>query len=80
MHSPILAPLVALAAWSMVMWTWMYATRIPAIQNQKLRLDRNVPPRDLMNQLPPVVRWKADNYNHLMQGHANYVRLRGRAK
>jgi len=31
MHSPILAPLVALVLWSFVMWAWLYATRIPAI-------------------------------------------------
>ena len=31
MHSPILAPIVALAVWTMVMWTWMYATRLPAM-------------------------------------------------
>ena len=65
--SPILAPVVVLVAWSMVMWAWMYATRIPAISAMGLKLDREVPPRDLMNQLPPKVRWKADNYNHLME-------------
>ena len=27
----ILQPVVALAAWTMVMWLWMYATRIPAM-------------------------------------------------
>ena len=63
----ILQPVVALAAWSMVMWLWMYITRIPAISKMNLKLDRDVPPRDLMNQLPPSVRWKADNYNHLME-------------
>jgi hypothetical protein len=66
-HSPILAPVVALVAWSMVMWIWMYITRIPAIQKMNLALDPTVPPRDLMNRLPPEVRWKADNYNHLME-------------
>lgn len=67
MHSPILAPIVALVAWSMVMWTWMYITRIPAIQNMKMRLDRNAPRGEQMSQLPANVRWKADNYNHLME-------------
>jgi hypothetical protein len=67
MHQPILAPLLVLAAWTMVVWLWMYVTRIPAIQRQNLKLDPNVPPRELMNQLPPAVRWKADNYNHLME-------------
>ena len=27
----ILQPVVALAAWTMVMWVWMYATRLPAM-------------------------------------------------
>lgn len=66
-HSPILAPVVALVAWSMVMWVWLYITRIPAINRMGLKLDPGVPPRDLMNQLPANVRWKADNYNHLME-------------
>ncbi len=67
MHSPILAPVVALVVWSMIMWTWMYITRIPAIQKMRMRLDPNAPRGEQMNQLPPNVRWKADNYNHLME-------------
>ena len=67
MHSEILQPVVALLLWTFVMWAWMYATRIPAINKLKIPLDSDVPPRDLMNRLPPNVRWKADNYNHLME-------------
>ncbi len=66
-HSPILAPIVALVAWSMVMWTWMYVTRIPAIRNARMRLDSNAPRGEQMATLPASVRWKADNYNHLME-------------
>jgi hypothetical protein len=66
-HSPILAPVVALVAWSMVMWTWMYVTRIPAIQRAKMKLDPMAPRGEQMNTLPAPVRWKADNYNHLME-------------
>jgi hypothetical protein len=65
--SPMLGPVVVLVAWSLVMWMWMYATRLPAISRMKLKLDPNVPPKDLMAQLPARVRWKADNYNHLME-------------
>ena len=65
--SPIIAPVVALAAWTHVMWFWMYATRIPAIFAAKLRLDPNLPKGELMATLPPRVRWKADNYNHLFE-------------
>lgn len=67
MHFPILAPVVLLAAWTMVIWTWMYATRIPAIQRAKMRLDPEAPRGEQMASLPPRVRWKADNYNHLME-------------
>jgi hypothetical protein len=65
--SPIVAPVVALAAWTHVMWFWMYATRIPAIFAAKMKLDPNVPKGQLMATLPPRVRWKADNYNHLFE-------------
>lgn len=67
MHSQILAPVVALVGWSLVMWVWMYATRIPAMQKAKVVLDPTLPPKALTEGLPPRVRWKADNYNHLME-------------
>ena len=63
----ILQPVVALAAWTMVMWLWMYATRIPAMRAAKL--DPNELSKQgtgkLDNLLPPQVQWKAHNYNHL---------------
>ncbi|HEY0974749.1 MAG TPA: MAPEG family protein [Solimonas sp.] len=64
---PMLQPVVALVLWSMVMWGWMYATRIPAIQRARMKLDSDAPRGEQMSQLPPAVRWKADNYNHLME-------------
>ena len=67
MHSPLRAALVALVAWAMVMWAWMYATRLPAIFRSRMKLDPYAPRGEQMNQLPPEVRWKADNYNHLME-------------
>lgn len=66
-HSPILAPVAVLVAWSLIMWLWMYATRLPAISREKIPLDPAVSPKTLMEQLPPSTRWKADNYNHLME-------------
>jgi hypothetical protein len=65
--NPVVAPVVALAAWTHVMWFWMYATRIPAIFAAKMKLDPNLPKGQLMATLPPRVRWKADNYNHLFE-------------
>jgi hypothetical protein len=64
---PMLAPVIALAAWTMLIWAWMYATRIPAILAARMKLDSNAPRGEQMAQLPPRVRWKADNYNHLME-------------
>ena len=49
------------------MWFWLYATRIPAIFAAKIKLDPNLPRGQLMATLPPRVRWKADNYNHLFE-------------
>lgn len=65
--SPILATAVALVAWSFLIWAWMYATRIPAILRAKMRMDPRAPRGEQMATLPAEVRWKADNYNHLME-------------
>ena len=64
---PLLAPVIALVVWTVVMWGWMYATRIPAILRMRMRLDGNAPRGEHMATLPPRVRWKADNYNHLFE-------------
>jgi len=65
--SPILAPVVALVLWSFVMWAWLYATRIPAVTKGKVPLDPTRSKEEFDALLPPQVRWKADNYNHLME-------------
>jgi hypothetical protein len=65
----ILKPVVVLLAWTMVMWVWMYATRIPAIN----RLPKPTEPgadvgwtgAKLEQLIAPRVQWKAHNYNHL---------------
>src|SRR5688500_12306723 len=67
MHSPILTPVVMLAAWSMVIWAWMYVTRLPAIRRANMPLDSDAPRGEQMATLPPRVRWKAGNYNHVME-------------
>lgn len=63
----LLQPVMALVLWSFVMWAWMYATRIPAIVKARMVLDPMLPNGQQMATLPPQVRWKADNYNHLME-------------
>ncbi|MEL7680440.1 MAPEG family protein [Citromicrobium bathyomarinum] len=64
----ILQPVVALMIWTMIMWVWMYATRIPAMQkNPDIDANRLVGATgaSLRAMLPDRVNWKADNYNHL---------------
>lgn len=63
----MLLPVIALVAWTFVMWAWMYATRIPAIRRAGMKLDRAAPRGEQMASLPASARWKADNYNHLME-------------
>jgi hypothetical protein len=65
--SPILAPVVALVLWSFVMCAWLYATRIPALRKAGAPLDPTITAAQLAERVPPQVRWKADNYNHLME-------------
>lgn len=65
--SPILLPVMVLVAWSLVMWLWMYITRLPAMKQAGIKPDPEAPRGEQMNQLPASVRWKADNYNHLME-------------
>ena len=63
----LLQPVVALAAWTMLMWLWMYAVRIPAMNTAKVDPERLVsdPDSTLDRLLPAQVQWKAHNYNHL---------------
>ena len=63
----ILQPVVVLAGWTMAMWAWMYATRIPAMRVGNVDPDSlaNDPEARLDKLLPPQVQWKAHNYNHL---------------
>ena len=67
MNAPILAPIVVLCAWTMFIQAWMYSLRIPAILKLKLKMDPRVPGSELLRDIPPEVRWKADNYNNLME-------------
>ena len=61
----ILRPVVVLLAWTMVMWVWMYATRIPAMSKAGIKPDDARKTKGLDETLPPEVQWKAHNYNHL---------------
>ncbi|MET3665438.1 MAPEG family protein [Caulobacter sp. 1776] len=66
MQSSMVAPVMALVAWSLVIWLWMYIQRIPAMQKA------GVKPQDArfpgsLDILPATARQAADNYNHLME-------------
>ena len=63
----ILQPVVVLLGWTMVMWVWMYATRIPAMKRANVDIGklRGGTGADLKAIIPPQVQWKAENYNHL---------------
>ena len=65
----ILKPLAVLAMWTMVMWIWMYAVRIPAINKLPKPTtpgaDQGWTGAMLEGLLPREVQWKAHNYNHL---------------
>ena len=68
----LVAPVLALAAWSIVMEAWMYSLRIPLIQQLgregvvlDMRQPKSVRDKIFGELAPPLVRWKADNYNHL---------------
>ncbi|KAE8315071.1 fungal-specific transcription factor domain-containing protein [Aspergillus transmontanensis] len=63
--SALLAPVVALNIWTFVMEAWMYKTRIPIYS--KMNIKNTVTKRELDAMTPASVRWKADNYNHLME-------------
>jgi hypothetical protein len=58
---------MALVLWSFVMWAWLYATRIPALIKNKIVYDPYRPNEAFHAKLPAQVRWKADNYNNLME-------------
>jgi hypothetical protein len=65
----ILEPVAVLAAWTMLMWVWMYATRIPAInklpKDGSAGADQGWTSAKLEALLAPEIQWKAHNYNHL---------------
>jgi hypothetical protein len=71
MHSTILQPVIALAAWTMLVWIWMYVTRIPAMNRAGMDANGMVGSTgrslrdDLVAKGEVKASWVADNYNHL---------------
>jgi hypothetical protein len=63
--SPLLGPVVALVAWTIVMFVWMAAKRAPMLRG------RDIPDgsrgADLERAMPGKAHWPAHNYVHLME-------------
>lgn len=64
--SSILTPVLALICLTLLVWLWMYATRIPAMQKAGIQPQEGRHPGSL-DKLPSSARQVADNYNHLME-------------
>ena len=61
-----LMPVIVLVIWTLVVWVWMYSTRIPAMIKANVDPQQAVNPRGgWRDALPKHVNWVSDNYNHL---------------
>ncbi len=60
----MIAPVLALIAWTFVMWAWMYLKRIPAMQRERVDMAELTRTGKKL-ELPAEVARVADNYNHL---------------
>ncbi|HEX8302484.1 MAPEG family protein [Sphingomonas sp.] len=69
MHSEILAPIVALVAWTLVMMVWMIVVRLPAMKKAGIDLSkaRGGRPGALDGVLEEKAQWPAHNYIHLVE-------------
>lgn len=68
MPAALLLPAAVLVAWSLVVWIWMVATRVPAMQKARIHPEKAKHTRSAVyDVLPSEVRQVADNYNHLME-------------
>jgi hypothetical protein len=63
-EAAMLTPVLALIVWTLIVWMWMYATRIPAMSKAKIDPESAMHPGALSG-LPASARVVADNYNHL---------------
>jgi hypothetical protein len=69
-YSPILAPVVALVAWTLLVMFWMVATRFAAMRRKGISLKGRVGGRggtQLEGVIEDEVMWKAHNYMHLVE-------------
>lgn len=64
MVSPLLGPVVALVAWSLVMLVWLAIVRAPYVRG---KLPAGARGADLERDHPGKSNWPAHNYSHLME-------------
>ena len=70
MQAQILAPAATLVLWTLIMLTWMAATRLPPLFKQPGGLGAAKPGgrgQDLEGVLPDSINWKSHNYTHLVE-------------
>lgn len=64
-HNPLLGPVIALVAWSLVMLIWTMIARYPLLKG------RDIPDgargADLERAVPGSAHWPSHNYSHLME-------------
>jgi hypothetical protein len=68
--SPILGPVVALVAWTLLIMIWMMVTRFAAMRRKGISLKGRVGGRggvQLEGVVEDEVMWKAHNYMHLVE-------------
>lgn len=69
-YSPILAPVVALVAWTILVMLWMVVTRFAEFKRLGITPDK-IPNGargvDLEGRADPKVMWKSHNYTHLVE-------------
>ncbi|CBF74960.1 MAPEG family protein [Aspergillus nidulans FGSC A4] len=63
----LLRPILALNGWTLIMEIWMYATRVPAISRMRTPIDSTTTREEMNRNIPASVRWKADNFNNLLE-------------
>ena len=69
MTNPILAPVVALVAWSLLMFVWLVIARIQGMKgaNPAVLAKTGMRGVDLEGHVPDKAQWPSHNYNHLME-------------
>ena len=61
----LILPVLALVAWSILVWLWMIASRAAVMSREKIHPQKAVRTREFATT--GREQWVADNYNHLME-------------